>query len=405
LTELAGIIVVMRILIPLLTLTIAPAALLCAGEAPKMPLPRIQLEPFLTGLDKPVYITHHNTNRLYVVEQTGKVKIVEDGKPLKKPFLDLSEKVNVDYECGVLSIAFHPDYANNRFVYVYYTALIPTLKCFVAEFRANSDGESIDPSSERILLHFSKPYPNHNGGLVKFGPDGMLYIGTGDGGMANDPFDNAQSGLTWMGKILRIDVNKRDPYAIPKDNPFINDNTFLPEIYAYGLRNPWRFSFDRETKLLYAGDVGQDKWEEIHIVQKGDNCGWRIKEGKELLHPVPKVPKLAEPIYVYPRNVTAASVTGGYVYRGKASPSLVGWYIFADYVDGRLFALKYENGKVIAGGVIYTPQYEGPQRGLVRPKNLQPSSFGEDKDGELYLTDVTNGKVFRVVQEGMASAR
>jgi len=259
--------------------------------------------------------------------------------------------------------------------------------------------DEVDLSTERILLHFSQPYNNHNGGLMKFGPDGLLYICTGDGGFANDPFNNAQNGQTYLGKILRIDVNKRDPYGIPKDNPFVEDNTFFPEIYAYGLRNPWRFSFDRATGLLYAADVGQDKWEEINIIEKGGNYGWRIKEGMDFLHPVPKPPKTIDPIYQYGHETGPVSVTGGYVYRGKAYPSLAGWYFFADYVDGRIFALKYESGKVSSAGVVFTPPTVAPPKGLVRPKNLQPSSFGEDVDGELYICDVTNGRVFKMEQD------
>jgi glucose/arabinose dehydrogenase len=381
----------------LLFLTLAATA--AEPPAPPPPPPfKLQLLPVMTGVDKPVYLTNDGTKRLFVVEQTGKVRIWDDGKLLDRPFLDLSDKINVDYECGLLSIAFHPRFAENGYVYAYYTAQIPALKSVVAEYKLAPGQDHIDVSTERILLHFSQPYNNHKGGQLQFGPaDGMLYICTGDGGYGNDPFNNAQSGLTYLGKILRIDVAKRDPYAIPKDNPFLNDNTFFPEIWAYGLRNPWRFSFDRATGLLYAADVGQDKWEEIDVIQKGGNYGWRIKEGREELHPVPRPPKMIDPIYQYNHNGTSASVTGGYVYRGKAIPSMVGFYIFGDYVDGRLFALKYEGGKVTSVGTVFTPPNTGA-KGLIRPNNLQPSSFGEDADGELYVCDVTNGRVFKLAE-------
>ncbi len=388
----------MRIKCFLATLVLLPS-LAFAAE----PLPKIQLQPVLTGLDKPIFLTHHNTPRTYVVEQTGKVLVYENGQLRKKPFLDLTSKVNIDYECGLLSIAFHPDFAKNGYLYANYTANVPGLKTIVAEYKVDPNAEEVDLSTERILLHFSQPYNNHNGGQIEFGPDGMLYIGTGDGGFGNDPFNNAQSGQTYLGKILRIDVNKRDPYAIPRDNPFIADNTYFPEIYAYGLRNPWRFSFDRATGLLYCADVGQDHWEKISLIEKGGNYGWRIKEGPDFLHPVPKPPKMIDAIYQYNHHNTAASVTGGYVYRGKAFPSLVGWYIFADYVDGRIFALKYDSGKVGAVGVVFTPPNDGNQKGVVRPKNLQPSSFGEDAEGELYVCDITNGRLFKIVEEGAAT--
>ena len=367
------------------------------------PLPKVKLEAVELGLDKPIYITHHNTPGLFIVQQTGKVLVRENGKLRKKPFLDLTSKVNIDYECGLLSIAFHPDFAKNGYLYASYTAQIPSLKSIIAEYKMDPAAGEVDISTERIILQFSQPYNTHNGGLIKFGPDGMLYIGTGDGGFGNDPFNNAQSGQTYLGKILRIDVNKRDPYGIPLDNPFIKDNTFFPEIYAYGQRNPWRFSFDRETGLLYCADVGQDRWEKISIIVNGGNYGWRIKEGPEFLHPVPKPPKTIDAIYLYNHNNTAASVTGGYVYRGKAHPSFKGWYFFADYVDGRIFTLRYDGSKVTASGVVFTPPNDGKQTGVVRPKNLQPSSFGEDADGELYLCDITNGRVFKIVEDSESS--
>jgi glucose/arabinose dehydrogenase len=364
------------------------------------PVPKISLQPVVSGLDKPLYLTHHNTPEMYIVEQTGKVRVLEKGHLREKPFLDLTSKVNIDYECGLLSIAFHPDYAHNGYVYAYYTATFPALKSVLAEYKVDVDGQRIDLSTERILLHFSLPYNTHHAGQLNFGPDGMLYIAVGDGGFGNDPFNNGQTGTTYLGKILRIDVSRRDPYGIPKDNPFLADNTFFPEIYAYGLRNPWRFSFDRGTGLLYCADVGQDRWEKINVIEKGGNYGWRIMEGPEFLHPVPKPPKMNAAIFQYHHENAPASVTGGYVYRGKANPGLVGWYIFGDYVDGRIFALKYAGGILAGHGVAFRPPTDGTLRkDIVRPNNLQPASFGEDADGEVYVCDITNGRVFKIAED------
>jgi glucose/arabinose dehydrogenase len=389
---------------PLLALCLS--TFLYAQPQPSSDVPKLQLAPVTGGIDRPVYLTNHGTPETYIVEQSGKVRVWDNGRFRPDPFLDLSKKVHVDYECGLLSIAFHPKFAENGYVYAYYTINHPPIRSIISEFKVPQGSDKVDPASERILLHFSQPYNNHKGGQLQFGPqDGMLYIGTGDGGLANDPFNNGQNGLTYLAKILRIDVNQREPYGIPKDNPFIHDNTFFPEIWAYGVRNPWRFSFDRETGLLYAADVGQDRWEEIDIITRGGNYGWRIKEGKETLHPVPKEPKMIDPIWQYPHNGTSMSVTGGVVYRGKACPSLVGWYLFADYVDGRIFALKYdkEKAKVQAVGVAFTPPTVGAPKGLIRPNNLQPSAFGEDAEGEVYVCDVTNGRIFKVVEESLGA--
>jgi glucose/arabinose dehydrogenase len=396
------------ILLMTVTVVVAflPTTLFAADTPPSEIVPKLQLAPVMTKVDRPVYLTNHGTPEIYVIEQSGKVRVWENGQFRPTAFLDVSSKCNVDYECGLLSIAFHPKFAENGYVYAYYTISLPPIKTVVAEYKLAPGADHIDLASERILLHFTQPTQMHKGGQLQFGPtDGMLYISTGDGGGWNDPFNHGQSGETYLGKILRIDVtSKRDPYAIPKDNPFVNDNTFFPEIWAYGFRNPWRFSFDRATGLLYAADVGQDRWEEIDIVERGGNYGWRIKEGREELHPVPKPPPMIDPIWQYPHNGASMSVTGGVVYRGKACPSLVGWYLCGDYVDGRIFALRYEKGKLLAAGVAFTAPTVSPPRGLIRPNNLQMSAFGEDADGEVYVCDVTNGKVFKVVEESAAAA-
>lgn len=362
-----------------------------AGE---VELPRIRLEPFIRKLDRPVQIGTEPTGRLFVLEQPGRISIVQpDGKLTSPPYLDLTKKVYVEYECGLLGVAFHPKFAENGYFYVNYTAKRPTLKTFLSEFRADPRSQRVDPSTERVVLTVDQPYPNHNGGQIQFGPDGMLYIGMGDGGSMHDPHNNGQKTDTLLGKMLRIDVTPREGYSVPKDNPFVGAEGYRPEIWTTGMRNPWRFSFDPATGVCYAGDVGQDLWEEIDVIEKGGNYGWRIREGLHDLHPVPNRPqKLIDPIFEYSHNRTAASVTGGSVYRGKKIPALVGWYLFGDYSTGRIYGLKYENGKVVASGELVEPNAAGKPG--ERP--TQPSAFGSDKDGEMFLCDV-NGLVYRIV--------
>ena len=357
-------------------------------------LPRVRLERFIPKLDRPTEITHDPLGRLVVLEQPGRMSVVQpDGKLVTPPILDLTKKVVVDYECGLLGVAFHPKFKENGYLYVNYTAKAPNLKTFVAEFRADVQTGRVDPASERVVLTIDQPFNNHNGGQIKFGPDGMLYIGMGDGGAAHDPQNNGQTTTTLLGKMLRVDVTPREGYAVPKDNPFVGDDRYRPEIWATGMRNPWRFSFDRLTGILYAADVGQDLWEEVHVIEKGGNYGWRVREGMHELHPVKDLPKMIDPIFEYSHDRTAASITGGYVYRGKKIPALVGWYLCGDYSTGRIYGVKYENGKVLASGVLIDPRDPARSNGQ---RATQPSSFGEDADGEMFLCD-TNGPVYRIV--------
>jgi glucose/arabinose dehydrogenase len=350
--------------------------------------PRIALEPFVRGgLERPVYVTHDGTDRIFIVEQPGRVRLVINGEMLKTPYLDVARSVADGGECGFLSIAFHPDFATNGYLYANYTARRPKLMTVISEFRADPRAQTVDPTTERILLTIDQPYGNHNGGQIKFGPDGMLYIGMGDGGSANDPKNSGQDPASLLGKMLRIDVDQRNPYGIPKDNPMVNQRGVRSEIWAGGLRNPWRFSFDRETGLCYAGDVGQNHWEEISIITKGGNYGWRPREGS---HPTPAFRnkeqvqgEYIDPIVEYGRDM-GMSVTGGYVYRGDAIPDLVGWYLYADYASGRVWGLRYENGKVLTNVELMK-------------ENMSMSSFGEDKAGELYLCDHSRGNVWRFV--------
>jgi glucose/arabinose dehydrogenase len=392
-------------------------AALCAGADSAPPsasspdLPRLRLVPFGPKLDKPVQVVTDPGGRLFFIEQVGRALLYHDGEPARTPYLDLTKKVYVEYECGLLGIAFHPKFAENGYFYADYTAKVsvpgkkdPQLKTFISEFKVDPKAAQVDPKTERVVLTIDQPFTNHNGGHLEFGPDGMLYIGMGDGGSAHDPNNNGQKTDALLGKILRIDVSPREGYAAPKDNPFVGKEGWAPEIWALGIRNPWRFSFDRAAGLLYEGDVGQDIWEEINIIQKGGNYGWRIREGMHELHPVPSPPPgMIEPIYVYNHNNVrllpkpgergAASVTGGCVYRGKKFPSLRGWYFFGDYSHGTVYGLKYENGKVVSSGVLIDPK--NPTRNG-ESRATQPSAFGQDAEGNLYMCDA-NGPVYRIV--------
>jgi glucose/arabinose dehydrogenase len=381
-----------------------------ADETP----PAIRLEPIVRGLESLTYLTNDGTpSRLFVCEQVGRVRLIENGKLVKQPCLDISKEVWFQGECGFLSIAFHPDYKKNGLVYAYYInnasangAPSPGGRkvksggdywAIISEFHADPATGKFDPASERQLLKFDeRPYGNHKGGQLQFGPDGYLYLGTGDGGLHDDPRNNAQNLLSPLGKIHRIDVNKRDgdkPYGIPSDNPFVGNPQAMPEIFCYGMRNPWRFSFDPVTNEIYCGDVGQDKYEEIDLLVKGGNYGWRGREG---FHPNPTlkrtfppgvqdIPGAIDPILEYPHTVADnnKSITGGYVYRGKSFPALTGWYIYGDYSSGRIWGLKQKDGKVLTNAE------------LLHSKT-QPSSFGLDSDGEIYNVDY-NGGIFKIV--------
>ena len=360
-------------------------------------LPRIRLEPMFR-LQRPTYAVHDPAGRMFFLEQPGRVRLMEDGKLLEKPYLDITEKVLLDYECGLLSIAFHPKFATNGFVYANFTINSPNLKTVIAEYHVDPNAKEIDPSTERVVMTINQPYINHKGGQLQFGPDGYLYIGMGDGGSQKDPHKNGQNPQVLLGKMLRIDVTPRQGYGIPKDNPFSTrgKSHWAPEVWAIGLRNPWRFSFDPETGLLYAGDVGQDTWEEVDIIEKGGNYGWSVREGAHDHEPIRPMPRTIDPIFEYSHDGTAASITGGYVYRGKKIPQLYGWYVFGEYSQGRVYGLKYEHGKVTASGMLIDPRDSTRKGGTRNP--TQPSSFGEDVNGELYMID-NNGPVYRVVED------
>ena len=314
---------------------------------------KIKLIPVASGFTSPVGMATPNdgTNRIFVFEQAGKVKIVKNGVVNKDPFLDISSKLdglNIAYsEKGLLGMAFHPDYKSNGRFFVYYSAPdnLPKFdhKSIVAEYKVSATDPDKAGTTEVVVMEIYQPESNHNGGCMVFGPDGYLYIGTGDGGGANDEhgtIGNGQDLNTLLGKILRIDVNSEKPYAVPSDNPFVDKPNHKPEIFAYGLRNPWRFSFDGVTGKLFCGDVGQNKFEEINIIEKGGNYGWRIMEGYHCFNPAVNCDKvgLKLPITEYDHD-TGISICGGHIYRGDSYPSLHGYYFFGDW-SGKLFCLK-----------------------------------------------------------------
>lgn len=329
------------------------------------------------------------TDRLFVVEQPGVIKVFENNTNVAaaQTFLDITARVNDSgNEEGLLGLAFHPDYKNNGYFFVNYTAN-PPRRTVIARYRVSAaNPNKADSLSEQIVLEFNQPYSNHNGGQMAFGSDGHLYIATGDGGDGGDPQGNGQNLRTLLGKILRIDVDNPSPgrnYGIPNDNPFAGNTAGnREEIYAYGLRNPWRMSFDPVTKWLWAGDVGQSRREEIDIIVNGTNYGWNRMEGT-LCYPSGDpcdLPGMVKPIWEYGRSL-GASVTGGYVYRGNQVPELVGAYVYGDFVSGRIWALRYD-------GV------NPPTNTELMDTNLGIASFGVDKNYELYVC-AFNSRIYR----------
>ncbi len=351
---------------------------------------------------RPIVITNaaDGSDRVFVAEQQGVVRFFANDQNVKNTtvFLDIESRVmykDKENEEGLLGLAFHPDYKKNGELFIYYTTTDAPQTSVISRFRVSKDDPNkADPASEEELLRIKQPFWNHNGGTIVFGPDGYLYIALGDGGKANDPFDNAQNLGTLLGSVLRIDVNHKSDgknYAIPKDNPFVSRKGARPEIWAYGLRNIWRMSFDRETGELWAGDVGQNLWEEIDILVAGGNYGWNIREGKNPFGPKGAGPhkNLIEPIWEFHHAVDGKSITGGGVYRGKKLPELQGAYLYADYVSGRVWALQYDRQeKVVLGNHLLKPGAS------VSVKNMPVITFGEDEAGEVYFTDAF-GMIYR----------
>ena len=344
------------------------------------------LVPMVTeGLENPLFLTQagDESGRLFVVEQPGRIRMLEGHKLLPVPFLDIAKKVLFGGERGLLGLAFHPDYRRNGRFFVNYTRT-PDGATVVAEYHRGVTTTSAS-QEERILMIVSQPYANHNGGMVAFGPDGYLYIGLGDGGSKGDPDNRAQNPEDLLGKVLRIDVDRGSPYGIPKDNPFAQQGG-LPEIYALGLRNPWRFSFDSLNGNLWVADVGQYKWEEIDLVSRGGNYGWRMMEGTHCFLPSTdcRTTAVTPPIYEYSHEKGRCSITGGYVYRGRTISSLVGTYVYGDFCSGEIFALQHPS----------TDQPSTDIRTILKT-SLHISSFGTDAAGELYVLDHKGG-VYRL---------
>jgi uncharacterized protein (TIGR03437 family) len=350
--------------------------------------PNIQLQQVATGFSSPVLVTNarDGSNRLFIVEQTGRIRVLQPDATTATEFLNLTTKLVSGGERGLLGLAFHPNYQTNRKFYVNYTRLLDGATV-VSEFQASASNRNIADTTERILLTIAQPFTNHNGGMIGFGPDGYLYIGMGDGGSANDPGNRAQNIEELLGKFLRIDVNRTEgalPYGIPPDNPFAGATPGRDEIFAYGLRNPWRWSFDRLSGQLYAGDVGQGAREWVHVIEKGKNYGWATWEGTRCNTSKPPgspdctALPLITPFLEYTHAAGRCSITGGYVYRGARFTFAQGTYLYGDYCTGEIW--QFVNG----------------QSSLLLDSPLALSSFGEDEGGELYACGLTNGIIYRL---------
>jgi len=377
--------------------------------------PNIDVVPLVVGLSSPVHITNagDGSGRLFVVERKGTIQIVQGSTILGAPFLDIQDRVQSGGEEGLLSVAFPPDYVTKGYFFVYYTNISGDNQ--VSRFYVSDEANIALSDSEEVILYLDHPvHSNHNGGQLAFGPDGYLYIATGDGGGGGDPDGNAQNPQSLLGKILRIDTNVSLPtsiasqvvylplvirggedgpvlhYRIPADNPFVGVTGYRGEIWALGLRNPWRFSFDQETGDLYIGDVGQGSWEEIDFQPAssmgGENYGWNEMEGTHCYLPNCETSGMTLPVFEYPTHVAGScSVTGGTIYRGGSFSSMVGFYFFADYCNGNISAL-------INNGGIWQSQ-------VLLDTSLNPSSFGVSESGELYITDLSSGEIFQIVEQ------
>ncbi len=357
---------------------------------PANPVTAVTLHPILTtGLRKPVYLTHAGDARLFVAEQDGRVRIIENGDLLREPVLDVSAILATDgSERGLLGLAFHPKFAQNGYFYIVYTNKDGDTE--ITRYSASAtDPNRADPDSAQLLFLIDQPYGNHNGGQLAFGPDGYFYVGLGDGGAVGDPYDNAQDPGTVLGSILRVDVDSDTPYAIPPDNPFVGQRGALGEVWMIGLRNPWAFGFDALTGDLYITDVAQDGLEEINFhpanSPAGVNFGWPYREGSRCYEAEEcRSEGLRMPILEYPHGVDGCAVIGGQVYRGQQFPALAGNYFFSDFCSGKIWALRYD---VAAEEWVRT---------AVAETNTQVSAISADANDELYAIDYRQGGIWQI---------
>lgn len=369
--------------------------------APPRPVEQIDLslQHVHTGLvfAQPVGLLQapNDSSRWFVLEKAGRLIVFDDtlGTTSKSVFLDIRDRVDSSFgESGLLGMAFHPEFASNGFVFVSYTSSGNPLQSRVSRFRSMDGGLTVDSASEQVLLAVDQPFANHNGGWIGFGPDGLLHIGLGDGGSGGDPLGHGQNTDSLLGSVLRIDVDGPAPYGIPADNPFVGGAGGRPEIYAWGVRNPWRWSFDQSTGTLWAGDVGQQSWEEIDIVERGGNYGWNRREGAHCYGaPECDGAGLIDPITEYAHS-QGCSVTGGYVYRGGAIPALDGVYVWGDYCSGRVWGLEYD-------------EQGNPSPTVLLDSGHLISSFGQGHDGEIYLLAFAAGEIYKLVSTAAAPAR
>lgn len=371
---------------------------------PPVQAPAVALQEVVSGLEEPTAVVSagDGSGRLFVTQKTGLARVVQDGSVVDTPFLDLTDAVLADSEQGFLGLAFHPEYTDNGRFFVNYTR--GDGATVIAEFAVSEDANVADKASERVLLTIPQPYPNHNGGNLVFGPDGYLYIGMGDGGAGGDPEERGQDPSTLLGKMLRIDVDTTggEPYAVPQDNPFVETEGAMPEIWAYGLRNPWRYSFDRETGDLWIADVGQNAFEEVNRQPAdstgGENYGWDITEAESCFNEADATAPLEAcdtegltgPVLEYPHS-EGRSITGGYVYRGAAIPELVGHYVFGDFASGTIWSAAAQGD----GGYASTPLVDS---------GFLVVAFGEDEAGELYVANF-GGTLHRFTTAAQASSQ